>query len=82
VTPFADRKIVTSKGTLAIVTSHATLRARSGVMIQRRRLSDLAALRHSRSDLMALVTTFFLVLRMTEPNAKRLRVLGSALVAT
>ena len=80
-TAFTTGKIIAAESTLSIMARHAALRAWAGVMIQRLRLSDLSALRHPRLDLMAFITTFFLVLRMTEPNAESLRVLGSAAVA-
>jgi hypothetical protein len=73
VTSLTNRKIVASKSTFAVMTSHATLSLSGGVMIERLRLRHLTALRHSRPDLMTLVARHFLVFPVTKADAKGLR---------
>jgi hypothetical protein len=51
------------------------------MMIQRLGLSYLSSLWHSRPDLMAFVTSYFLMLCMTEANAESLRKFRSASIA-
>jgi len=81
VTTFADRKIIAAESALAIVAAHAAFTAGLCVMIQRRRRGNLPSLRHSRSDLVALVTTDFLMSRMIKADAEGLCEFRSATVA-
>jgi hypothetical protein len=67
---FANGKVIVAERALPIMTSHATLSAPAGVMIERLGLRDLAALRHARANLMTLVTGSLLVFRMAEANSK------------
>jgi hypothetical protein len=53
---FANRKIVTAKRALAVVTSHTTLSAAGRMVIGGFRRCYLAALRQTRLNLMTLVT--------------------------
>ena len=62
----ANRKVIATKSSLAVVTGHTTLSAARRVMIERFRRRDLPSLRHSRSYLMAFVTDDFLMLGVTE----------------
>ena len=80
-TTFADCKIIAAECALAIVAAHAALTARPCVMIQRYGRGNLPSLRHSCSDLMALVTTDFLMSRMIKAYAESLCEFSSALVA-
>jgi hypothetical protein len=82
VTALTNRKIIAAKRTLSVVTSHATLAATRGVMIERLRRGDLSSLRHSCSDLMTLSTDEFLVFCMIEADAKSLREFRRARITT
>jgi hypothetical protein len=62
------------------VAAHAALNAGLGVMIQRRRRSNLPSLRHSCFDLMALNAGNFLMLRMVEADTEGLGELGRSSV--
>jgi len=79
-TTFTDRKIIAAESSLAVVATHAALTAGPRVMVQRRRRSNLPALRHSCSYLMTLVASDFLMLRVIEADAECLSVFGSAAV--
>jgi hypothetical protein len=70
---FANGKVVVAERAFSIMTSHATLSASGGVMIERLGLGDLASLWHACTNLMALVTGSLFVFRVTEANSKRLR---------
>jgi len=82
VAAFAGRKIIPAESSLAIVTTHTTLRAGPCVMIQRLGLSHLSSLWHSRPNLMTFVASYFLMFGMTEANAESLGGFRSAPVAT
>jgi hypothetical protein len=70
VAPLADGKVITAKRSLAVMASHATLAAAGCVMIKRFRRRDLSSLRHTRSDLVAFVASYFLMLGMIESHAE------------
>src|SRR5436190_1904316 len=55
-TTLAGCEIVAAERALALMTSHATLAAPGGVMIERLGLRDLPALRHGGANLMTRVT--------------------------
>src|SRR5205085_8440979 len=61
-----DRKVITAKGSLAVVARHATLSAPRRMMIERFGRGHLSALWHSRSYLMAFGARHFLMLGVTE----------------
>jgi hypothetical protein len=61
-TALAGSKVVTPKRALAIMTSHATLATTGRMVMQWLRRCDLSSLRHSRSYLMTLIATYFLML--------------------
>jgi hypothetical protein len=73
VAAFANAKVISAKGALSVMTSHATLSSSGGVMIERLRLRHLAALWHSGPDLMTLAARHFLVFPMIKADAKGLR---------
>jgi len=81
VATFTDCKIIAAESALTIMATHATLSAGPGVMVQRRRRSYLPSLRHSCSDLVALVTSDFLMARMIEAYTESWRKFRSASVA-
>jgi hypothetical protein len=81
VTTFTNGKIITAKSPLPIVTAHAAFSAGSGVMIQWCRRSDLSTLRHSRSNVVAIDASVFLMFRMTKANAESLSEFRRAPVA-
>lgn len=70
VTTFADGEVISTKGALSIVTSHAALGPTRGVMVQRLRCGDLPALGLTGTDLVALIAIQLFMFRMTEPNAE------------
>jgi len=72
-TAFTNCEVIAAKRPLSIVTRHATLPRSGCVMIERLRRSDLSALWHARSNLMALVAVLFLMLRVTKTDSKSLR---------
>jgi hypothetical protein len=67
-----NRKVVATKGSLAIVTCQATLTASRGVMVEWFRRGYLLPLRHTGANLMTLIAGDFLMFRMTEANSKGL----------
>jgi hypothetical protein len=80
VTSFTNGKIIAAKRTFAVMTCHTALPAASSVMIERFRRSHLTTLWHSRSNLMTFHAWLFLVLRVTETDAKSLSELRRARV--
>lgn len=64
------------------MTRQATLAATGGVVVERFRIGDLSTLWHAGAHLMAFVTSHLVVLRMAEANAKCLRELRRARIAT
>ena len=82
--PCANRKVVTAKGSLPVVTRHATKRARRSVMIKRLRCADLSS-RYAGADLVTFTASqsfVLVVLRMTETDAERLGHLPGTHVTT
>jgi len=80
-TTLAGSKVVPAEGALAIMTSHATLAATAGVMIERLGLSHLPALRHAGANLVTFVAGSLLMFLMTKTNAKGLRILRRSCIA-
>jgi hypothetical protein len=72
VTPRADSKVIAPKSAFPIMTSQAALAASLGVMIQRLWLRHLSPLRHTGTNLMTPVTSYLVMLSMTEADPKRL----------
>jgi hypothetical protein len=70
VTTLADCEVIAAKHTLAVMASHAALTATCRVMVKRFRRSDLASLRHSRSNLVTFVAGYFLMFGMIESHAE------------
>ena len=78
---FTDCKVVTAKRALAIMASHAALRAARGMVISRLGSGDLSPLRLSRSYLMTIIAGQLLrrpVFIVIEVHAKRRSPLGSS----
>jgi len=73
VAPLAHGEIVSSERALAVMTGQATLTGSSGMMIQRLWRGDLSSLRHSGSNLVALVTGYFLMPGMIKSHPECLR---------
>ena len=80
-TALAGSKIVAAEGPLPVMTSHATLAAPSGVMIECLRLSNLPALRHAGANLVTFVAGSLPMLLMTKTDAKGLRILRRSRIA-
>ena len=72
VTAFAHGEVFAAESALAVVTSHATLRAARGVMIKLFRSCHLSSLRQAGTHLMAFVASNLLMLCVTEADTKRL----------
>ena len=71
--PLADRKVITAKCPLPVVTRHAAQSASRSVVIERLRRSHLKSLSCTGTYVMTIITTQSfvpVVLRMTEANAK------------
>jgi hypothetical protein len=68
VATLADGEVITAKRTLAVMASHATLRATGCVMVKRFRRRNLSSLRHSRFNLVAFVAGYFLMPGMIESH--------------
>jgi len=81
-TTLAGRKIVAAEGALPVMTRHATLATPGGVMIEWLRLSHLPALRQAGANLVTLGAGSLLMLVVTKTNAKGLRILRCARIAT
>ena len=81
VAPFAHREVVATKRALAIMTGHAALSPAGRVMIQRFGRRNLSALRHTRSDLMTLIATNLLMLRVIEADPECLSKFRSPRIA-
>jgi hypothetical protein len=80
--PLASGKIIAAECALAVVTSHTALSAPACMMIKRLWRRHLPALWLARSDLMTLVTGFFLMFGMTEPDTEGLSRFRCAAIAT
>jgi len=78
---FTGGKIVSAESALAIVATHTTERVFPGVMIQGRGRRNLPSLWLARSNLMAFIAGYFLMLRMIEADSEGLGELRSARVA-
>jgi|SRR5215208_8003558 len=79
---FTGGKIVSAESALAIVATHTTERVFPGVMIQGRGRRNLPSLWLARSNLMAFIAGYFLMLRMTEAYPEGLGVLRSSGITT
>jgi len=82
VASFTTREIVAAKRTLAVVTSHTTLTSAARMVIQRLGRGDLSLLRLAGTNIVTFVARDFLVLSVTEANAKRRRHHRRARIAT
>jgi len=63
-------EVIAAKRALAVMASHATLRATGCVMVKRLRRRNLFSLRHACSNLVAFVAGYFLMLGMIESYAE------------
>ena len=77
-----NSEIITAERALAVMASHATLPATCRVMVERFRRSDLSSLRHSRSDLVAFVASYLLMLEMIKAHAECLSEYRSPRITT
>ena len=81
-TTFACGEVFAAEGAFTVMAGHTTLRATSRVMIQRFRCCHLPALRLARAHLVTFVAGDFLVLCVTEADAKCRHHFGRARVTT
>ena len=70
--PLTNCEVIAAKRTLAVMASHAALRATRCVMVERLRRGDLSSLRHSRSHLVAFVAGYLLMFGMIKADAESL----------